>query len=102
VLLIVLMPALSFGLAVSNTVSTSALTKAVPHDEVGGILGISTSIQAFTRIPSPIMAGALIDYTTVWAPGALSGAITAACLVFALATLCWRPGASGCAEEEPT
>ena len=60
-LLIVLMPALSFGLAVSNTISTSALTKAVHHDEVGGILGVSTSIQAATRIPAPIIAGALFS-----------------------------------------
>jgi len=97
--LVILMPALSFGLAVSNTVSTSALTKAVDHDEVGGILGVNTSIQAVTRIPAPIIAGALIDYTTVWAPGAVAGGIVGACAVFAMATLCWRPGAGACADE---
>lgn len=100
--LLVLMPALSFGLAVSNTISTSALTKSVHRDEVGGILGVSTSIQAATRIPAPIIAGALIDYTTVWAPGVTAGAVTAAAAVFAYATLCWRPGAQACevAEED--
>jgi DHA1 family tetracycline resistance protein-like MFS transporter len=99
-LLILIMPALSYGLAVSNTISTSALTKAVHKDEVGGILGISTSIQAATRIPGPIIAGALIDYTTVWAPGVTAGVIAGIAAVFAAITLCWRPGARACAEHE--
>lgn len=98
--LIVLMPALSFGLAVTNTISTSALTKAVHHDEVGGILGISTSIQAATRIPAPIIAGALIDYSFVWSPGATAGLITAGAALLAYFALCWRPGASACVEDE--
>lgn len=98
--LVALMPAISFGMAVSNTISTSALTKAIHRDEVGGMMGITTSIQAFTRIPAPIIAGALIDYSTVWSPGVLAGSVTAACAVFALTTLCWRPGASSCSEDE--
>lgn len=99
-LLVALMPVLSFGMAISNTISTSALTKAVHHDEVGGMLGISTSIQALTRIPAPIIAGALIEFVAVWAPGALAGVVTGACVLLALATLCWRPGARACAEDE--
>ncbi|TLM98459.1 MAG: major facilitator superfamily domain-containing protein 9 [Actinobacteria bacterium] len=99
-LLIIAMPALSFGLAVSNTISTSALTKAVHRDEVGGILGISTSIQALTRIPAPIIAGALINYATVWSPGVTAGVLTGLCALFALFTLCWRPGARACDEPE--
>ena len=99
-LLIVIMPALSFGLAVSNTISTSALTKAVHQDEVGGILGVSTSIQAATRIPAPIIAGALLQYAAVWSPGVTAGAIAGAAAVFAAFTLCWRPGASACQEDE--
>lgn len=99
-LLIILMPALSFGLAVSNTISTSALTKAVHQEEVGGILGVSTSIQAATRIPAPIIAGALIDYATVWAPGVTAGVVAGIAAVFAFATLCWRPGAQACDVDE--
>lgn len=98
--LLVLMPALSFGLAVSNTISTSALTKSVHKDEVGGILGVSTSIQAATRIPAPIIAGGLIDYATVWSPGLTAGLVTAAAAIFAYATLCWRPGAQACEIDE--
>ncbi len=97
--LVALMPALSFGLAVSNTISTSALTKAVEHDEVGGILGVNTSIQAMTRIPAPVIAGALIDYVAVWAPGVVAGGIVGLCALFALATLCWKRGAPACTDE---
>lgn len=98
--LVALMPVLSFGMAISNTISTSAITKAVHRDEVGGMLGISTSIQALTRIPAPIIAGALIDYVAVWSPGAVAGGVTGLCAVLALGTLCWRPGARACAEDE--
>lgn len=94
------MPALSFGLAVSNTISTSALTKAVHRDEVGGILGLTTSIQALTRIPAPVIAGALIDFATVWSPGLVAGSLTAASVALAYAMLCWGPQAPGCAEAE--
>lgn len=97
--LIAVMPLLSFGLAITNTILTSALTKAVPHDEVGGILGVNTSIQAVTRIPAPIIAGALIDYATTWAPGTVAGVVTAGSAILALTTLCWRPGASACEEQ---
>lgn len=98
-LLLAVMPLLSFGLAVSNTISTSALTKAVHRDEVGGVLGLSTSIQAVTRIPAPIIAGSLIDYATTWAPGVTAAAITAVAAMIAAVSLCWRPGDSGCADE---
>jgi len=98
-LLLAVMPLLSFGLAVSNTISTSALTKSVHRDEVGGILGLSTSIQAVTRIPAPIIAGTLIDYTTTWAPGVVAAVITAASALIAATALCWRPGTGGCDEE---
>jgi DHA1 family tetracycline resistance protein-like MFS transporter len=100
--LLLYMPLLSLGLAVSNTILTSALTKSVHHDEVGGILGIQTSIQSLTRIPAPIIAGALIGSVAVWAPGVLAGAIAAGCAVLAYSRLCWRPGKQACVEEEAT
>jgi len=72
-LLILLMPALSVGLAVSNTIMTSALSKSVDRDEVGGIMGLQMSIQSFTRIPTPIIAGVLLERSTVWSPGLTAG-----------------------------
>jgi len=97
--LLAFMPALSFGLAVTNTILTSALTKSVHHDEVGGILGIQTSVQSLTRIPAPIVAGYLIGSVAVWAPGVLAGLLTAAAVPYAYRTLCWRPGQKACTDE---
>ncbi len=99
--LLMFMPCLSFGLAVSNTIMTSALTKSVHHDEVGGILGVQTSIMSATRIFAPIIAAALIQSVGVWAPGVFSGVVTAVCVAFAYATLCWRPGQRACVEDPP-
>ncbi len=90
--LLALMPFLSLGMAVSNTVVGSALTKAVHPDEVGGIIGLSTSVGALTRIPASAIAGALLS-VGVWAPGVLAGLVTAAAVPFAYARLIKRPDA---------
>ena len=71
--LIAIMPLLSLGLAVTNTILGSALTKAVYPDEVGGIVGLSTAIGSLTRIPAPFVAGALLQSVGGWAPGIAAG-----------------------------
>jgi MFS transporter, DHA1 family, tetracycline resistance protein len=99
--MVLLMPALSFGLAISNTLMTSELTKAVGRDEVGGILGIQTSIMSLTRIPAPIIGAVLIDRAGVWAPGVFAGVIALALVPYAWSVLCVGPGRQGCMEDEP-
>lgn len=91
--LIALMPFLSLGMAVANTIIGSALTKAVYPDEVGGIIGLSTSVGALTRIPAPSLAGLLIQAVGVWAPGVLAGLLTAAAIPYAYTRLIKRPDA---------
>jgi len=98
-LLVLLMPAISVGLAVTNTVMTSALTKAVDRDEVGGILGIQTSIQSFARVIGPIAGGFLLERAPVWSPGLLAGILGLAMVPFAYKALCIRPGRRACEEE---
>jgi DHA1 family tetracycline resistance protein-like MFS transporter len=101
--LLVLMPAISIGIAVGNTVMTSALTKAVDRDEVGGTLGIQTSILSAARIVAPIMAGFLLQHGPVWAPGVVAGALGLSMVPYAWKTLCVRPGRRACDEEfDPT
>ena len=70
-LLIVLLP-LSLSGGVLNTVLQSALSKSVSRDEVGGILGISTSVEAMTRVIAPAVGGFLLQSLGVWAPGIFS------------------------------
>ncbi|MGD2144881.1 MAG: MFS transporter, partial [Anaerolineae bacterium] len=78
-----------------NTVSNSALTKAVRQEDIGGTLGLSASLDSLTRILAPAVGGFLIEELGAWAVGA-SGALimtwvviyTWRCLV-ANATECW-------------
>jgi len=52
-----------------NTIVPSALTKTVEPQEVGGILGLSTSIESSTRVISPLLGGFMLERISYWAPG---------------------------------
>ncbi|MGD8404070.1 MAG: MFS transporter [Anaerolineales bacterium] len=80
VLLIILAPT-AFAGGILNTVLSSALTKAVEPQEVGGILGLSASIESATRVIAPTVGGILLGRIGTWAPGAF-GAILLAGLLF--------------------
>lgn len=83
-LLIVLLP-LSLSGGVLNTVLQSALSKSVSRNEVGGILGISTSVEAMTRVIAPAVGGFLLQSLGAWAPGIFS-----AILLFWAVTFTYR------------
>ena len=72
-LLVVLAPTSLAG-GILNTLLSSTLTKAVEPQEIGGILGLSASVESSTRILAPILGGALLQQLGTWAPGAF-GAI---------------------------
>jgi DHA1 family tetracycline resistance protein-like MFS transporter len=72
-LLVIMAPTAVAG-GLLNTILTSTLTKAVEPREVGGILGLSTSIESLTRVIAPILGGYLLVAFGAWAPG-LFGAI---------------------------
>ena len=78
-----------------NTVTNSALTKAVRQEDIGGTLGLSASLDSLTRIVAPILGGFLIGQVGAWAVGA-AGALIMGWVVFyawrclvANATVCW-------------
>jgi len=52
----------------------SALTKSVYQDEVGGLLGLSSSLNSFTRVVSPLLGSLLLAELAPAAPG-LAGAL---------------------------
>jgi DHA1 family tetracycline resistance protein-like MFS transporter len=80
-LLVILAPiAISGGLL--NTLLSSTLTKAVEPQEIGGILGLSASIESSTRIIAPILGGALLQQIGTWAPGAFSAVVMAGLSIF--------------------
>ncbi len=94
-LMLVVLALLPLSGGTLNTVTNSALTKAVRAEDIGGALGLSTSLDSLTRILAPAIGGFLIDEIGPWALGA-SGALIMAwvviyawrCLV-ANATQCW-------------
>jgi DHA1 family tetracycline resistance protein-like MFS transporter len=89
-LLIVLAP-LSFASGILNTVVNSAITKAVYAEEVGGALGVSTSIESFTRVVGPAAGGFVLDQIGTWAPGAIGAVLMAGLLVFVWRRLIVNP-----------
>jgi DHA1 family tetracycline resistance protein-like MFS transporter len=81
VLLLVQLPiALSGG--VLGVVTSSALTKSVYREEVGGTLGLSAALDSLTRVVSPILGGLLIDRLGTPAPGVFGALIMAGLIVF--------------------
>jgi MFS transporter, DHA1 family, tetracycline resistance protein len=69
-----------------NTIVPSALTKTVEPEEVGGILGLSTSIESFTRVISPLLGSFLLEKVSYWAPGAFGAFLLMITFIYVLKT----------------
>jgi len=81
-LLVVILP-LSISGGVLNTVMQSSISKSVHRDEIGGILGISASLEALTRVVAPSVGGFLLQYIGKWAPGVFTALLMAWAVSFA-------------------
>ncbi len=73
-MLIVVMPILSFGGGITSPVLTSLISKSVDRAEVGGMLGISTSVDSMSRVIAPILGNALLVFGSAW-PSLVGAAI---------------------------
>jgi DHA1 family tetracycline resistance protein-like MFS transporter len=73
--LLVIMVPLAFSGGILNTILNSSLTKAVTSEEVGGTLGLSTSLESLTRVIAPSLGGFLLGQLGAWAPGLLAAII---------------------------
>ncbi len=71
VLLIILAP-IALGAGILNTLLSSQLTKAVYKEDVGGTLGLSSSIQTVAQITTPGMGGLILSTLGPWALGVTS------------------------------
>jgi DHA1 family tetracycline resistance protein-like MFS transporter len=67
--LLVLLAPLALAAGTLNTVLNSSLTRSVYPEEVGGTLGLSTSLESLTRVIGPLLGGVLLDPSRTWAPG---------------------------------
>jgi DHA1 family tetracycline resistance protein-like MFS transporter len=57
---------------IANTIINSGISKVVAPEEVGGMLGINTSVENITRVISPTVGGLLFGSIGMWALGAFS------------------------------
>ena len=84
-LLLVVFAPMSAAAGILGTVINSALTKSVSRDEVGGTLGISTSLQSLTQVIAPVLGGFLLGQLGAWSLGLLGALMMAGLTWFA-----WR------------
>ncbi len=89
-LLVVLTPTSISG-GILNTLLSSTLTKAVAPQEIGGILGLSASVESSTRIIAPILGGALLEKVGTWSPGAFGAVIMVGVTVYVIAKIYNHP-----------
>jgi DHA1 family tetracycline resistance protein-like MFS transporter len=75
VVLMVILAPIALAAGVLNTVINSALTKAVPRSEFGGILGLSASLESATRVVAPTVGGILLGQLGTSAPGVAAGVV---------------------------
>lgn len=85
-LLVVQVP-LSVAAGLFGATMNSALSQAVPAQEVGAVLGIGTSLESITRALSPTLGGILLDKAGPWAPGAFGATVLVLLLPFAVRAL---------------
>ncbi|MCJ7735149.1 MAG: MFS transporter, partial [Anaerolineales bacterium] len=88
-LLIILIP-LATTSGVLNTVLRSSLTKNIDKEEVGGMLGLSASLESLTRVIAPSLGGLLLGGLGTWAPG-LAGALIMAGVIVLVWLKIFRP-----------
>ncbi len=86
VLLGVLIPIAASG-GVFGTVAISALSKSVAPEEVGGMMGIATSLESVTRVIGPSLGGLLLDRLGASAPGIFGALILTLLVPYAWLTL---------------
>ncbi len=90
ILLLIMAPNSMAG-GILNTLLSSTLTKSVAPHEVGGILGLSASIESSTRIIAPTIGGYLLQQVGPWAPGVFASLIMTGVFVYVYITLYNHP-----------
>jgi MFS transporter, DHA1 family, tetracycline resistance protein len=85
--LLLLLAPMSMAGGLLNTILSSTLTKSVAKQEIGGILGLSTSIESLTRVIAPVVGGVMLARAGSWAPGIFSFALLAGLTLYVWITI---------------
>ena len=83
-IMVVFIPTALAG-GVFNTIINSAISKSVKPTEVGGTLGISSSLESLTRVVAPTAGTLLLEKVGTFAPG-----VFCAVILILLAIYVWR------------
>jgi DHA1 family tetracycline resistance protein-like MFS transporter len=75
-LLIILIP-IALAAGILNTIINSLLSKSVYPEEVGGTMGLSSSLESMTRIIAPVLGGIMLVQLGTWAPGVFGSLLMA-------------------------
>ena len=73
-MLIIALAPLSISAGIMSVMNRSLLSKSVTREEIGGTLGLSTSLESMNRIIAPLIGGFLLSGVGPWAPG-VAGAL---------------------------
>ena len=90
-ILLIIMAPNSIAGGMLNTLLSSTLTKSVAPSEIGGILGLSASVESSTRIIAPLLGGVLLQQIGTWAPGVFGAVVMAGVSIFVFATIYNHP-----------
>jgi DHA1 family tetracycline resistance protein-like MFS transporter len=71
------------GFAAARPAITSALTKAVPEDQAGGIMGVAQSLDSLATVIGPLLTGWVLDASGLRELGATAAALSAVALAVA-------------------
>lgn len=72
------------GFAAARPAITSALSRAVPEDQVGGIMGVSQSLDSAATVVGPVLAGLLLHLANVHWLGAAATLLAGAAVLLNL------------------
>jgi len=90
VLLLVLIP-MAVAIGILGAIINSALSSAVPPQEVGSTLGVSASLESLTRVIGPSLGGILLGQVGTWSPGVFGALVLAGLLPYAWRRLITNP-----------
>jgi multidrug resistance protein len=68
ILFLVTLSTMSSGVAITNTIVPSFISKRTSPDEQGGVLGLTQSVSSLARVPGPLLGGVIYDFGGTIAP----------------------------------
>ena len=92
---------LAIGAGSFNALINSAISKSVSREEVGGMLGLGSGLESFTRVVMPAFASYLLGAYGTSVPGWMASSVMAFVVMLAYLRLISRPDPVVRGEDTP-